>query len=207
MEDTREHKACPSCGSALQFSETKWLNEGDGGDETVYELETQPLERAAIVDGLMKEGIAHRWEQNTDLVVADPDEAAVDRILDDVLGGDLDFEESEDESDDADADEDDDDDDADDSEEAGGEDAYQVMSALYLATGDVLKRWEDEDVSTFIYQTGVALATPTPFGLDEEVWAEVQSAARNASAALEIDSEADVGTSLKELHGLLQPLI
>lgn len=202
MEDTRMHAACPTCGSALQSSSVEWLNDGQEADETVYELEIDSNERSAIVEALIGESISHRWEGTSDLVVTEANEPAVDRILDDVLHDELEFVEGE-EGNQAGEDEEDEEDWAGDD----GNDGYEMLSRLYLATDNLLKRWEDEDVVNFVSEAGAALVTPTPFGVDEEVWAEIQSHARNAATALEIDKEAEVEPTLKDLHAKLQELV
>jgi len=223
MEDTRAHNACPSCGSAMLTSDVAWLNDGDVAEETVYELETTPTERAAVVEALLNENISHRWDNPEDLVVAQANEPAVDSIIDDVLGGELEEvpasvlpfgvggleaahlvgdvpgTEGVDLSDlDGDGVNDD---------EEGDDDGYNVMSNLFMTTGRLLKRWEDDDVSTFLDQSGTLLVTKPPFGVDEEVWADIQSLTRNTATSLQDDKEADVEPQLKELQEKLHLLV
>ncbi len=220
LEDTRVLSTCPSCGSAIIVSPLNWLDDGEVGDETVYELETEPAERVAVVEALMAEGIRHRWDDVSDLVVAKSDEEAVDKLLDDVLGDEL--VEVGDEDDDAgdviagdkpfeiggiDLSDDDAEDVDDDAGEDDGGESYEVMSRLFLTTDRLMKRWEDEDVNAFLDDTGALLVTPTPFGVEDESWADIQSLARNAAAALEVDREADIEPQLKELHGILHALV
>lgn len=202
MEDTRAHDSCTSCGSALQTAEIEWLNEGDEGEETVFEIETEPIERAALVDALVANNIRHRWEGTDDLVVSDRNADAVDLILDEILGEDDDEDEGDDDVDDEyDVDLDDD------PFEEGSENGYEVLSRLYLATGGVLRDRDGDDIEEFSAAAQEVLATATPFGVDDETWADIQSAARNASVALNADPKAPVDADLKALHNQVQTLV
>ena len=197
MEDTLMHDACPTCGSALQVADIEWLNEDDEGEETIFEIETEPHERAAIVQGLMDEKIRHRWEGVTDLVAADINVDAVDKILDEVLGEDsaVDGEvEGDDES-------------GYDDYEGGGEDDYLVISRLYDVADRLQKRRDEDDIAAYLDATGATLAAPTPFGMDDETWADIQAAARNTAAALQEDSEAPIDADLKALRNQLHALV
>lgn len=216
MEDTqsRAQNACPTCGSALQVADLDWLEEGSEGEETVFELEPEPIERAAIVESLVLEGVRHRWETPEELVVADARADDVDLILDEVLGADtrVDDEggrvELELVGDDADDDGDESGDDFDlDLDGGTADDGYEVLSHLYLATDALQKRREDEDVARFLMAAGSTLVAPLPFGIDEEVWADLQASARNVAAALELDVEAPVDGELKALHNQLAELV
>jgi hypothetical protein len=206
MEDTRSHNACPSCSSALQVGEVSWLHDVDHDVETVFELDPEPIERAAIVEGLMSQKISHRWEGLSDLVVLDADADAVDTILDEVLGADS--REDDDDTDEADDDDgvEDFDDEYDDEHGAGGDD-YNVLSDLYVATDRLQKHRDEEDIAEYLGATGAALATGQPFGVDEDTWADIQSAARNVAAALESDSDASIEGDLKALRNQLQQLV
>jgi hypothetical protein len=212
MEDTRSHDRCPSCNSALQEADLEWLTENKEPDETVFEIETEPHERAAIVDALMAAHIRHRWEGPQDLVVADNDADRVDAILDEVLGADEDDESDGGESiaDEASAYLAD----ADiylDADPYGTADdnGYEMVSKLFLITGKLLRnnRDDQDDVDDFTATVNQVLATGTPFGVDEETWADIQSAARNLSTALQADVEAPVNADLKALHNQLQLLV
>lgn len=193
--------ACPSCGAALQSADIDWLNENDKGPETVFEIETTSVERAAIVDGLMSQSIRHRWEGTQDLVVADSDGDAVDSILDAVLG------EPDDDEDDDDFDDNDDEDD-DDDEDFEEADGYSTLSRLFVATDKLFKNLSSEDeVETFSEATNEVLQTATPFGVEAEEWADIQSTARNISVQLATDAKAPVAADLKGLHNQLQQLV
>jgi hypothetical protein len=208
MEDTRAHTACPSCGSALQVGDVDWLSEHDPHSQTTFELEMEPVERAAIVEGLVSAGIMHRWDENSELVVQDDDADEVDSILDEVLGADTRDDDDDNGEYDADIDlddADDTDDDDDDHHDDGGN--YSVLSDLFAATDRLQKRREDENVADFLAATGVALVTAQPLGVDEETWADIQSGARNLAAALEADSKAHVDAEIKALLNELRQMV
>lgn len=212
MEDTRDGGPCPSCGSALQHAGLVWLADGDEGEETVFELETEPMERAAIVHALVTGGIRHRWEGVTDLVVADGHVDAVDVLLDDILGADTradvidgpagipqmvapaaepdEYEEYDD-----------------DSEGEGDDQSYAVLSRLFVAVDRLQKRRNEDDVTEFVVISGEALALGPPFGVDEEVWAGVQANARNLATSLESDPEAEVDSDLVAFRNELQQMV
>lgn len=215
MEDTqsRAQNSCPTCGAALQVAELDWLDEGAEGEETVFELEPTPAERAAIVSSLVAEGIRHRWETVDELVVADARADAVDTILDDVLGAETrveidGVEPSSEGGDDEGEPFDDEDFDADDEHDEDGGD-YEVLSQLYLATGRLQKRRDPDEVSEFLVAAGAALVTAQPFGVDEETWADIQSAARNLAAQLESevpDDEPEPESIVGDLQALRNQL-
>lgn len=196
-EDTRLADSCPTCSSAMQVAQIEWLEEDDEGDETVFEIETEPMERAAIVQSLMGENIRHRWEGDTDLVVAESNEAAVDRILDDVLGADTEVEVVE----------------FDDDYQSGEDDAdepvgdYQILTQLYDVCDRLQKRRDEGDIAEFLDTAGAALASPAPYGVEDEVWAGIQSDARNLSNALQQDAEAGVEDELKDFRDRLHQMV
>lgn len=194
MEDTQAHNACSSCGNGLQVAEVEWLEPDSKGDETTYELDISSEERAALVQLLIDDKVPHRWEKTADLVVATDDEEATDALLDEVLG-----EEDGDEGDE------DNGDDLDGNGESEGD--YEVLSAMYLATKNLISRREPDEIGDFLEITSIALETPTPFGVEDDMWADIQSNARNISAALEVDSEASVHGQLQDLQLLLHRLV
>lgn len=210
-EETRGAGACPTCGSALQESGVPWLEPNAEGEETVFELDPEPLERAAIVDALVHEKIAHRWDNDNELVVADPHADTVDEILDEVLGVETraDGDGSSggvpqtvvQSSDDFDPYRDDDEGDDD------GSESYSTLSKLYVAVDKLQGNRDDDDIIRFASVTGEILMAPPPFGVDDETWADIQSAARNAASALEMDSSAPVDADLKALRNQLHELV
>lgn len=194
MEDTRQHDACSSCGSALIQADLEWLHVGEVAEETVFELELESIERAAIIDALIANKIRHRWDDTHELVVADANVDAVEEILDEVLG-------EEDES------ENDDDEDDDDSESSEDDDGYETLSELFVVVDKLLKKRDAERILEYHDAVELVLETTIPFGIDAEIWADIQSAARNTSVALDQDSRASVDADLKGLYNQLQLLV
>jgi hypothetical protein len=206
MESTREG-SCPTCAHALQSTNVRWLNPNDEGEETVFELEPEPIERAAIVDALIHESIRHRWETNFELVVADARADEVDGILDEVLGvetraddngiaadlgnstSDEDFDEDNSEYDESD------------------EDGYSAISKLYIATDKLQSSRDHDEIMSFAGAVGEVLMGPLPFGMEDEAWADILSAARNAATALEQDPEAPIDADIKALRNQLHELV
>lgn len=201
MEDTRPHDACPSCGSALREANIEWLKVGETEDETVFELELEPIERAAIIDALIEKNIRHRWDDVHELVIEDANVDAVDEILDEVLG------EDSDESADLDENGEEDEFEDDDLDGNGEDDGYDAISDLFVTVDKLLKGRTPEKVSEFRDCAEHVLATPNPFGVEAERWADIQSAARNASVALEQDAKAPIDADLKGLYNQLQLLV
>lgn len=186
VEDTVLRDRCTSCGSAMQTANLEWLNEGDEGEETVFELELEPLERAALVSNLINAKIRHRWDEDNELVVADARADEVDGLLDEILGVDTRSEDAEDdETTDEYVDEFDDFDD----EPSQGASGYDTISQLFEATDRLRTRQEEDDVHRFMEISGEVLMSPPPFGVDEETWADVQSASRNIAMLLSRDEE------------------
>jgi hypothetical protein len=195
MEDTRVHSACSTCGSALQPADIEWLNPGDEGEETVFELELTPVERAAVVETLISHNVRHRWDETNELVVSDFRADEVDELLDEIIG----------DSEDDDSFDDDDDDEELDGE--GSDEGYEVTSQLFVATGKALKNRSDDRVAAFTEAAQRVLQTAAPFGVDDETWADLQSTARNISSALAEDKDAQVDADLKGLQNQLQLLV
>jgi hypothetical protein len=180
----------------------EWLAVGETPDETVFELELDNMERAALVHALIEARIRHRWDDTHELVVADADADAVEPILDDILGAESDDDDFVDEADD---DEEDTFDDLDGS--AGDEDGYEVLSELFVATGKLLKKRDVERIVEFRDAVDGVLETQNPFGVEAETWADIQSAARNVSVALDDDEKAPIDADLKGLYNQLQLLV
>jgi hypothetical protein len=202
MEDLRSHNACPSCGSALQTADIEWLAVGETDDETIFELELEPMERAAIVDALIQNKVRHRWDDVHE-VVRDQDVDAVDALLDEILGAEIDDESmlDIDGNGEIDALEDDD------LDGNGEDDGYDAISDLFVAVDKLLKNRTDDRVVDSRDAAEHVLEVTSPFGVDDETWADVQSAARNASVALGQDSKAPIDSDLKGLYNQLQLLV
>lgn len=193
MEDTIEHKACPTCGSALQRTDADFLTGGEAS-ETAFELELEPIERAALVHALISNNIKHRWDDEQELVVADENADAVDLLLDEVLGEEEDFDDDDGEEDF----------DGEDDEEDEG---YDTLSELFVATGRLLKKRDAERIADFCDAASSVLEASAPFGVEAETWADIQSTARNASVALAEDATVSIDADLKGLYNQLQLLV
>lgn len=193
----------------MQVADITWLDPGAEGEETVFELDPEPIERAAIVDALVHEKLNHRWETDSELVVSDLNADAVDEILDEVLG--VETRSDEEGGDESSAETEDIDDEAlyDDDEDSAGDEGYEIISKLYIAVDRVQGMGErmEEDIMEFASITGTVLMMGPPFGIDEEMWADIQAAARNAATELEADPEAPIEADLKALHNQLRELV
>jgi hypothetical protein len=201
MEDTRQHDSCSSCGSALREANIEWLKVGETNDETVFELELENIERAAIVDALIENNIRHRWDDVHELVVEDVNVDAVDHILDEILG------EEGDEDIDLDDNGEVDEFEEEDLDGNGEDDGYDAISDLFVTVDKLLKGRTAEKVADFRDSAEHVLETANPFGVEAETWADIQSAARNASVALEQDAKAPIDADLKGLYNQLQLLV
>jgi hypothetical protein len=177
------------------------LKVGETNDETVFELELENIERAAIVDALIENNIRHRWDDVHELVVEDVNVDAVDHILDEILG------EEGDEDIDLDDNGEVDEFEEEDLDGNGEDDGYDAISDLFVTVDKLLKGRTAEKVADFRDSAEHVLETANPFGVEAETWADIQSAARNASVALEQDAKAPIDADLKGLYNQLQLLV
>jgi hypothetical protein len=146
----------------------------DDDDEVVFELaDWTAEERARLGEKLTAGGIVHEWEDG-DLVVADADadraEAAIEAVeYPDELPAD-----------------------AGDEPPAEDEGSYEIMSALFVAA-DRLQRDPDDPVvgGEFDAAAEAAGASGPPYGLDAQVWQQVQELAGNVCDQLD-DADPDV---------------
>jgi hypothetical protein len=193
---------CVDCGAPL--AGTPPPDEADEGAEVlVYELgDWNAEQRGALESRLQAEGIEHRWETGdgqevlygyetgpaweaaTELAVSELDEARVDAVLDEIEFPDA-LEGVDDEGD---------------LDEA----VYAVMADLYVAA-DRLKD-DPSDLARageFFDAADAARGMEAPFGIDPDVWRQVQELAGAVVAALEGEADDDVvgahATSLREL--------
>lgn len=189
---------CADCGVAL-VSELPAADGPDavageeGGEVLVYDLaDWTGDQRGALELRLQADAVTHAWETGagqevlygyeskpaweagTDLVVSEHDEDAVDTLLDDIEFPDaLEAVEDDGESDD--------------------EAVYSVMGDLYVAA-DRLKG-DPADLALagqFFDAADKARAVEAPFGVDTEVWKQVQALATGVTDALETEEEDDV---------------
>lgn len=195
------------------------VTEGDGGDEgdegehdsLVYELADWESEMRGRLDLLLRtRGVTYQWERvgelyegdefttagdpeewevATNLVVAEADEEVIDAILDEVefpmaLEGT-------------------DDDGADDQV------SYERMANLFNAADKLMHDPSDVGVvGEFIDASDAVKVGPPPFGVEGDLWSEVQRQAGALSAQLDAESDDDtVETLARDLRNLLQPLV
>ena len=188
-------------------------DEGDEGDHDslVYELADWEPEMRGRLDVLLRSrGIAYQWERvgelyegdefttagdpaewevSTNLVVAEVDEEVIDAILDEVefpmaLEG---------------------------TDDEGGDDeaSYERMANLFNASDKLMHDPTDVSiVGEFIDASDAVTHSPPPFGVEGELWAEVQRQAGALSAQLDAESEDEtVSTLARDLRNLLHPLV
>jgi hypothetical protein len=158
----------------------------DEEDEVSFDLaDWTDEERATVGQRLTDDGIAHRWEE-TELVVDEADADVVEGVLDEV-----DYPDQLDE--------------ADEDEEVDDEAVYAVMSNLYVAADRLKDDPDDADrVTEFWHAAEAASTSPPPFGIDQQVWRQVQEVA--GSIKEEIDQEADSDVMARDAASLRQML-
>ena len=148
---------------------------GSADDEIVYELGDWTADERTDLEGRLNgSGIAFRWEEDEDLVVAATDERAVEALLDE-----LEFPDQLEPV----AEGDEIDDDA----------VYSVMSDLFLTADRLKDDPEDPDrVTDFCNAADAASAAPAPFGIEAQVWTQVQEVALSLRDAIDADADPDV---------------
>jgi hypothetical protein len=148
-------------------------DEGDFAEEALFELaDWSSDERRDLTARLEAQGIAHEWEEG-DLVVAETDANRVDEIIEAV--------EFPDEL--APASEEDDD---------GGV-GYAVMSDLFVVADRLQNNTDDPALAGRFYEAADAVAVAAaPFGVDAQVWKQVQELAANVCDQMEGDAADDV---------------
>ena len=158
----------------------------DDDDEVGYELDDwEPEQRhqlSALLDG---EEVPHRWE-GCELVVAAGDADLAEHLIDDI-----------DHPDALAAEEDDDD------------VAADVLSALYVAADVLLAAPDNPGAGAELAATAARASTlPTPYGVDEAVWAEVRRRADALAVLVNDDSDAgEVTAAARSLRQAVWPLV
>ena len=153
------------------------VDEGeDEGDEAVFELaDWTDVDRSRLSEKLTAGGITHAWEDG-DLVVDDADGDAAEDAIEAIENPDaLPI-----------------DDDHDDAAPAENEGTYEVMSALFVAA-DRLQHDPEDPVAGAEFDAAadtVADSGP-PYGIDAQVWQQVQELASNVCDQLD-DADPDV---------------
>jgi hypothetical protein len=183
---------CPSCGAEYLSGVTECADchvsltaaagataGADEGDEVVYDLADWGVDERMQLERLLTgEGVTHRWEVGSDLVVVEADADAVERLLDEIEGtGDVHpLPATEDEEDDG-------------NDEAN----YAVMSDLFVSADRLQKDPSDPaSAGEFFVASDAVAATPAPFGIDRLEWQQVQELASSLAGALESDVDDDV---------------
>ena len=198
---------CADDGATLVDEQPSAEDRDDATEVIIYELgDWSDEQRGALELRLQAEGIEHQWEAptgadvqpgydpgqdsgiDTDLVVGELDEEAVDRLLDEV-----EFPEALEAADEA------DDDDADD------EATYEIMSHLYVAADRLKDDPADLAIAgEFFDAADAARAIEPPFGIDADVWRKVQELAAQVAAALEAEADDEnVQAPAQQLRDLL----
>lgn len=184
---------CPSCGAEYLAGVTECSDchiplgvsgvegasamPGDG-DEVVYDLaDWSQQDRGQLELLLTGEGITHRWEVGSDLVVLEGDADRAEGLMDEIEGAagvaPLPV--------------------ADDDDGGDDEATYAVMSDLFVAA-DRLQKDPADPASAgdyFVASDAVAI-TPPPFGIDASQWQQIQELATSLAHAIESDVDDDV---------------
>ena len=213
---------CPECGAEYREGVAVCSDDGtalvdappadeedEGSEVIIYELgDWSEDQRGALELRLKAEGIEHQWEASTgadvqpgydpgqdtgigtDLVVGEHDEDTVDRLLDEIEFPD-----------------------ALDAAEVGpgataddeGDADYDVMSNLYVAADRLKDEPADlERAGDFFDAADAARAIEPPFGMDPDLWRQVQGLAAQIAQALENEAEdAEVQQVAQQLRDLL----
>jgi hypothetical protein len=155
-------------------------------DEVGYDLaDWSDAERSQLARHLLGEGIASRWEA-TELVVRETDGDRVEELIDEVDNPDaLDAEEPDDD---------------------GGAD---LLSALYVAS-DVLQHDPGSAIAIveLLEASERASELGPPYGLDGDVWREVQRRSDTLADLLGAEADEDeVMTAAKSLREAVRPLV
>lgn len=158
----------------------------DEGDEVVYELDDwEPEQRHQLSAALEAEGVPHRWE-GADLMVAEDGAWLADHLIDDIDHPDA-------------LPAEDDDDDV----------AADVLSSLYVAADVLLAAPDHPAAGADLAASATRASTlPTPYGLDDAVWAEVRRRAEALAALVNEDSDGgDITAAARSLRQVVWPLV
>lgn len=174
--------ACADCGIPLVAGPP--LEPGD--DEVGYDLaDWGDEERHQLATSLAGEAIASRWEE-LELVVREADADRVEELIDEI-----------------------DNPDALDPEEEDADGGAEVLSALYVAA-DVLQHDPVSAVAIveLLEASERASELGPPYGIDGDLWREVQRRSdRLADLLGEEAEEDDVMSAAKELREAVRPLV
>lgn len=154
-------------------------------DEVAYDLaDWSEDQRAELGEALDAERVAWRFEED-ELVVAEADAEVVETLIDEI--------------------EDPDALDADDGEDGGAE----VLSSLYVSSDVLLSDpTASAAVAEFLTAAEAAADLPAPFGVEDDVWAEIGARADVLADALGAEADDDeVVVAARALRDLLHPLV
>jgi hypothetical protein len=145
--------------------------------KVVYEIDGWTDEqRGALAEQLLAAGIAHRWDDDENLVILEDDEGAVDPLVDMVDDGALDGDDEEDEDGEA--------------GEVDGLAAQEAMSDLFVAADRLTHDPEDGNaVRTLTAAAERVEALPVPYGFSPSDWKIVVT--RSAALREMVEQEED----------------
>lgn len=176
--------ACIDCGTPLVDGPRL----EPGQDEVGYDLaDWGDGERHQLATSLVGEGIVSRWE-GVELVVKEADADRLEELIEEIDN--LDALDAEDEGDDAD----------------GG---AELLSALYVAA-DVLHRDPASAVAVveLLEASEQASELGAPYGLDGDVWREVQARSDTLADLLGAEAgEQEIMAAAKALRDAVHPLV
>ena len=200
MEFSTTQVLCVECGLSLEDPPVMLAPSDNDDDQIAYDLvEWPPEDRTIATADLVEVGIPYRWEDNIVLIVPATAEEQVDAILDEIdenamsedgaLAADalLLAEEGQD----------------------GGEEAATAMSDLFIAADDLSHTtYDEEKVVEFIEAAAAVAQSLPPFGIEQNVWARIQSQASAIVTALEKGNDGDddeaVTNGARDLRDLLR---
>jgi hypothetical protein len=200
MEFSTTQVLCVECGLSLEDPPEMLAPSGNDDDQIAYDLvEWPPEDRTIATADLVELGIPYRWEDNIVLIVPATAEEQVDGILDEIdenaMAGDGEIA-------------------ADalllaNAGEDGGEEAATAMSDLFIAADDLSHAtYDEEKVVEFIEAAAAVAQSLPPFGIEQNVWARIQSQASAIVTALEKGDDGDddeaVTSGARDLRDLLR---
>lgn len=185
---TREQ--CVDCGVATRGA-PGMLRPSD--DEVRFALdEWSPGDRVLVTAALIDIDAPYRWEPGLVLAVPAPAESDVDRILEDVVEGDVGL------------------DGRDDAEADGGERAHEAMADLFLAADRLQHAPWDRGLATDLRRAvGAVDGSLPPYGVDPRVWRHIQKlgSALAEAASEEVVDDETVASSARSLRDLLRDFV
>ena len=156
--------------------------------KVVYEVGEWPAAmQTGLAESLVVADIAYEWNESGDLVVYEEDEERVDQIIDAIP-----------DPDDADR------------VEVDGLEVQDLLSSLFVATGELARRPTDAHAVLAVVDDGARLeAMAVPFGFDDADWARLVDRVVRLRAALDPDDDTEEldDDELREQAGELRALL